>query len=48
MVSFTAYLINTYDYSNSFSSYPILRSYVGFDYSDLPTNLGYLKPFVGM
>ncbi|UJR15672.1 hypothetical protein I4U23_002606 [Adineta vaga] len=44
-VTFAAYLINTYDTSSS--SYPILRSYLAFDYSNLIQNLGSLRPFVG-
>ena len=45
-MSFSAYLINTYEYS--FYSYPVLRSYLAFDYSNLTSSLGYLRPFVGM
>ncbi|CAF3894012.1 unnamed protein product [Adineta steineri] len=44
-ISFSAYLINTYDQSQY--SYPQLRSYFTFDYSNLPTNLYYLRPFIG-
>ncbi|CAF3404455.1 unnamed protein product [Rotaria sp. Silwood1] len=44
-LSFSAYLINTYDVGSY--SYPILRSYLSFDYTNLTRNLGYLKPFVG-
>ncbi|CAF3972099.1 unnamed protein product, partial [Adineta steineri] len=43
-LSFSAYLINTYDQSQY--SYPQLRSYFTFDYSNLPTNLYYLRPFI--
>ncbi len=39
-------MINTYEYSSY--SYPVLRSYITFDYSSLTNNLGYLRPFVGM
>ncbi|CAF3697466.1 unnamed protein product [Rotaria sordida] len=44
-LSFSAYLINTYEVG--FYSYPNLRSYLAFDYTNLSRNLGYLKPFVG-
>ncbi|CAF1580921.1 unnamed protein product, partial [Adineta ricciae] len=44
-LSFSAYLIDTYETSTS--SYPILRSYLSFDYSNLTSNLGSLRPFVG-
>ncbi|CAF4415936.1 unnamed protein product, partial [Rotaria sp. Silwood2] len=44
-LSFSAYLINTYDVGSS--SYPILRSYFLYDYTNLTRNLTYLKPFVG-
>lgn len=45
-VSFTAYLINTYE-SESRYSQPLLRSYIAFDYSDLANNLHSLRPFIG-
>jgi hypothetical protein len=46
-ISFSAYLINTYE-TSSLYSYPVLRSYLSFDYTDLPSNLGGLRPFAGM
>ncbi|CAF1151504.1 unnamed protein product [Rotaria sp. Silwood1] len=46
-VSFSAYLINTYEYDSSLYSYPVLRSYIVFDYTNLPSDLGYFRPFVG-
>ncbi|CAF4729120.1 unnamed protein product, partial [Rotaria sp. Silwood2] len=48
IVSFSAYLINTYESDSSHYSYPILRSYIAFDYTNLPSDLEYLRPFVGM
>jgi len=47
-ISFSAYLINTYQYDSSSYSYPFLRSYIAFDYSNLTSSLYYLRPFVGM
>ncbi|CAF0869133.1 unnamed protein product [Adineta ricciae] len=44
-LTFSAFLIDTYETSTS--SYPILRSYLSFDYSNLTSNLGSLRPFVG-
>ncbi|CAF1679773.1 unnamed protein product [Rotaria magnacalcarata] len=44
-VSFSTYLINVYD-TGSYS-YPVLDAYVSFDYTNLTSNLGDLKPFVG-
>lgn len=44
-VSFTAYLINTYD--TGVGSRPILRSYIAFEYTNSSTNLSSLRPFVG-
>lgn len=44
-MSFSAYLINTYDVG--VGSRPILRSYIAFDYTSLPTSLGSLRPFIG-
>ncbi|CAM4875530.1 unnamed protein product [Rotaria socialis] len=44
-VSFSTYLINIYDTSSY--SYPVLDAYVSFDYTNLTSNLGDLRPFVG-
>ncbi|CAF3955011.1 unnamed protein product, partial [Adineta steineri] len=44
-ISFSAYLINTYEVASS--RYPILRSYLSFDYTNLTNSLGSLRPFVG-
>jgi len=44
-VSFTAYLINTYD--TGVGSRPILRSYIAFEYTNSSTNLSSLRPFIG-
>ncbi|CAF4469700.1 unnamed protein product, partial [Rotaria sp. Silwood2] len=46
IVSFSAYLINTYESDSSHYSYPILRSYIAFDYTNLMSDLAYLRPFV--
>ncbi|CAF2923310.1 unnamed protein product [Rotaria sp. Silwood2] len=46
IISFSAYLINTYESDSSHYSYPILRSYIAFDYTSLPSDLEYLRPFV--
>ncbi|CAF4615939.1 unnamed protein product [Rotaria sp. Silwood2] len=46
IISFSAYLINTYEADSSHYSYPILRSYIAFDYTSLPSDLEYLRPFV--
>ncbi|UJR30966.1 hypothetical protein I4U23_018478 [Adineta vaga] len=45
-ISFAAYLINTYEYA-SYYSQPVLRSYIAYDYSELPDRLSSIRPFVG-
>ncbi|CAF3944032.1 unnamed protein product, partial [Rotaria magnacalcarata] len=46
-ISFSVYLINTYEYAYANYSYPILRSYLVFDYEGLNVTRDDPKPFVG-
>ncbi|CAF3508982.1 unnamed protein product [Rotaria socialis] len=46
-ISFSTYLINTYEYAYANYSYPILRSYLVFDYRQLMIDPDDPRPFVG-